>query len=87
MRVELQSSLEDLADFLLEKKIFLLIDEAYYEFSDLNCLELIKKYQNVILPRTFSKAWGAAACRVGYALSSKENIKQLEKVRLTYHLG
>jgi len=82
--VELKSSLEDLANFLLKKKIYLLIDEAYIEFSSLNCLDLIKQYQNVILTRTFSKAWGAAGCRVGYALSTKANIVRLEKVRLTY---
>ena len=48
------------AFFLKSRDIALLIDEAYVEFAPGDCLELVKKYNNLFISRTFSKAWGAA---------------------------
>ena len=76
--------LEDFVKYLQRKSILFLIDEAYVEFAPGNCLSFIKKYNNVVISRTFSKAWGAAGCRLGYLLSQKDNIKEISKVKLTY---
>src|SRR5258705_7777004 len=46
-----------------------IIDEAYVDFSDQQFISLINCYHNLILVRTFSKAWGLSNLRVGYALS------------------
>ena len=54
------------------RDIALLIDEAYVEFAPGDCLELVKKYNNLFISRTFSKAWGAAGCRLGYLISQKK---------------
>jgi len=78
------SEVEELAKYLCKKEIVLLIDEAYVEFAPGNCLELVKKYNNVVISRTFSKAWGAAGCRLGYLISQPQNIKFISKVKLTY---
>ena len=61
-----------------------MIDEAYVEFAPGDCLKLIEQFNNVVISRTFSKAWGAAGCRIGYLLSQKNNIDQISKVKLTY---
>lgn len=58
-----------------------LVDEAYYEFSGRTCVELISRFPNIIITRTFSKAFGLAALRVGYLLASSVHIAELAKVR------
>ncbi|MDY6959952.1 MAG: aminotransferase class I/II-fold pyridoxal phosphate-dependent enzyme, partial [Halobacteriota archaeon] len=44
------------------------VDEAYVEFADRSLLHLVKEYENVIITRTFSKAFGLAGLRIGYAV-------------------
>ena len=58
-----------------------LLDEAYFHYSEITGISLIKKYENLIITRTFSKAWGLAGIRVGYAISNPENISQLRKLK------
>ena len=67
--------------------IILLIDEAYVDFSPGTLLPLIKEYNNVVISRTFSKAFGAAGIRVGYLLGSRKLIDVVTKVQLTYPLS
>lgn len=57
------------------KKILLAIDEVYYPFGKDTCLSLIKKCKNLVIMRSFSKAYGLAGARIGYLISSKDNIK------------
>ena len=64
------------------------IDEAYIDFTEEESLAgLIKKFSNLIVLRTMSKAYGIAALRVGYLLSQKENIKNLYKVKPVYEVS
>lgn len=63
------------------KKTWFLIDEAYIEFSHSSCLDLIEEHQNLVIFRTFSKAFGLAGIRIGYVLSNKKNINEFNKVR------
>ena len=51
-------------------KLFI-IDEAYYEFSNKTCVSLVKKYNNIIVTRTFSKAFSLASIRLGYICSNE----------------
>lgn len=60
---------------------FFFIDEAYIDFASENSIKLIEKYDNVIIFRTFSKAFGLASLRIGYVISSDKNIMYLNKVR------
>lgn len=64
-----------------------LIDEAYGEFAGVSCVSLIEKYENVVILRTFSKAFGLAGARIGYALGSKTCIEDLKNVSLPYSPG
>lgn len=63
----------------------ILLDETYYEFSKVSFIEEIEKHPNLILIRSFSKAFSAAGLRFGYAISSHESIRELRKVQTTFH--
>ena len=63
-------------------KLFI-IDEAYYEFSKKSCSELTKKYDNIIVTRTFSKAFSLASIRFGYICADDKLLKQINKIRNT----
>lgn len=57
------------------------IDEAYVDFGGETCLPLIKKYDNLLVTRTFSKSRCLAGGRLGYAFASPEIIADLEKIK------
>lgn len=65
------------------------IDEAYIEFAGLqNSMQSIaKEYPNVIIIRTFSKAWGLAGIRLGYIISNEHNIQHLATYRNAYSVN
>ena len=69
-----------------EKDIILLIDEAYVDFAPGTSLPLVMSFDNVVISRTFSKAFGAAGIRVGYLLGNPKLIETVTKVQLTYPL-
>ena len=64
-----------------------MIDEAYYGFTDVTTIELIDKYSNLIVGRTFSKALGMAGCRIGYLVSNDKVIEYLLKFRPMYEVN
>ena len=62
-------------------KTWFLIDEAYVEFYGDSLVPLAEKYTNLIIFRTFSKAFSLAGIRIGYIVSNSKNIKIINKVR------
>ena len=64
-----------------------LVDEAYVEFYGKSAVNLVKKYSNLIVARTFSKAYGLAGARVGYMIANKEVTKMIEKTYMPYHMN
>lgn len=73
---------------LAEHKVGLLVvDEAYIEFGGTSAIELLKTYKNLVILRTFSKAYGLAGSRVGYMLAHKEVIEMVERVKPPYNLN
>lgn len=64
-----------------------LVDEAYYEFCGKSCLELIRKFENVIITRTFSKAYGLAGLRIGYIVANSKTMGFLEKASSPYSVN
>jgi histidinol-phosphate aminotransferase len=82
--------LEDIETTLqkaLKKDTIVFVDEAYYEFSRVTAAPLLKKYPNLIISRTFSKAFGLAALRIGYLIANKKYIKEMLKVRGPYDIN
>jgi len=63
-----------------------LIDEAYHHFSTATMINYINRYQNLIIVRTFSKAFGLASLRMGLLISCKKIIEQLYKVKLVHEI-
>lgn len=61
--------------------VLFIIDEAYYEFVDSSASSLVASYENIIICRTFSKAFGLASFRIGYAIASRHNMEGLRKLR------
>lgn len=70
----------------LPEEILVVVDEAYFEFSQRTLAGELLQHPNWIILRTFSKAFRLAAMRVGYCIAHPNAIAILEKVRLPYNL-
>jgi histidinol-phosphate aminotransferase len=64
----------------------LLIDEAYVDFADDNCLDLVREFPNVVISRTFSKAYSLAGLRFGYAIAQEQVVHEMLKVKDSYNV-
>ena len=67
-----------------KKKILLVVDEAYYMFGAPTAASLIKKFNNIIILRTFSKSLGIPSVRFGFILANKKIISIMNSYRLSY---
>lgn len=79
-----KNSLEKL---LSSSDVPVIVDEAYFEFTEETVADLVNRYDNLIVVRTFSKAFGLAGLRVGYLLSSISTTSLLNKVRPPNSVG
>ena len=80
-----QFKLEDVETLAKAFSGIVILDEAYGEFADYSLVPRISEFQNMIILRTFSKAFGLAALRLGYAVANPELAKILtEKAPLPY---
>ncbi len=64
----------------------LVVDEAYADFARENALELVRRHDNVIVTRTFSKSYALAGMRLGLAIARPEVIEALDKIRDHYNI-
>ncbi|MDD2331168.1 MAG: histidinol-phosphate transaminase [Candidatus Cloacimonetes bacterium] len=78
-----EDQLRKIVESLRDKLV--LIDETYYEFSDSTFAGELDRHPNLILTRSFSKAFSGAGLRFGYAISQEQNIFSLKKVLTTFH--
>lgn len=62
-----------------------IMDEAYMAFCGESCMELVKKYNNLLVTRTFSKSHSLAGLRVGFGIASKEIIDDLNKLKYSFN--
>ena len=58
-----------------------IVDEAYYEFAKQSCSHLVVSHKNLIVTRTFSKAFGLASVRLGYCMGHPDTLSHLRKIR------
>lgn len=85
---------DEVASFIkaVPENVLIVMDEAYHEYAQiseryLESLKYVKERKNVILLRTFSKAYGLAGLRVGYGIGTKEIISMLERVRQPFNVN
>ena len=70
------------------KGIALIVDEAYIEYTNLkSAVSLVKRYDNLFVTRTFSKAYGLANFRIGYVVASEENVRWVSKLVLDFPIS
>jgi histidinol-phosphate aminotransferase len=77
-----KARIKELADRL---PCALVVDEAYGDFADENCLDLVKANERVIVTRSFSKSYALAGLRFGFAVAQPHVIEQLLKVKDSYN--
>lgn len=84
---------QELLSFLdqVPAQVLVLLDEAYFEYvaeADYpNGIELVNQYPNLVVTRTFSKAYGLASLRVGFGISSPELADLLNRVRPPFNVN
>ncbi|MBU0536526.1 MAG: histidinol-phosphate transaminase [Nanoarchaeota archaeon] len=64
-----------------------IIDEAYYQFYGKSAKNLIRRYGNIVILQTFSKAFGLAGLRIGCIISNKDCISEISKVLSPYSVN
>ncbi|MDR4509269.1 MAG: histidinol-phosphate transaminase [Candidatus Brocadiaceae bacterium] len=64
----------------------LVVDEAYADFADANCLELVKQHSNVLILRTLSKSYSLAGIRLGFGIAHESLIQGMMKVKDSYNV-
>ena len=62
-----------------------IMDEAYMAFCGDSCMELVKRYPNLLVTRTFSKSHSLAGLRVGFGIAQKEIIEDLNKLKFSFN--
>jgi histidinol-phosphate aminotransferase len=71
--------------------VLVVVDEAYFEYVDMpeygSALSLLNQYPNLVITRTFSKAYGLASLRVGYAISHPDVADVINRVRQPFNIN
>ena len=78
---------EDVLKFVENCPALCIVDEAYMDFWDESILDVADKYENLIVLRTLSKAYGAAAIRAGFAIGHRSLIDALSVARSPYNVN
>ncbi len=63
----------------------LLVDEAYVDFADTNCIDLVRTNERILVSRSLSKSYALAGLRFGYVVAQPQVIEQLQKVKDSYN--
>lgn len=72
---------------LLQTGVIVVVDEAYFEFSDITVARLVTQYPNLVVLRTFSKWAGLAGLRVGYGIFPVDIAKDIMKIKQPYNVN
>jgi histidinol-phosphate aminotransferase len=80
---------EDILQLCRTYNSIVVVDEAYIDFSEptASVINEINNYRNLVVMRTFSKAWGLAGVRLGYCAVNEEIISYLFKVKAPYNIN
>jgi histidinol-phosphate aminotransferase len=73
------------AELAKKCKGLVLVDEAYADFAEENCVDLVKEFANVVVSRSLSKAYSLAGLRFGFAIGQPRVIDEMMKVKDSYN--
>lgn len=76
-----------LRTILTQHRGMVIVDQAYIEFGGYNAIPLISTFPNLLVARTFSKAFAGAGLRVGYCTGNVDVIAEISKIKLPYNLN
>ena len=76
---------DDVAALAARTDALVLVDEAYVDFGEGSCLDLLARHENVLVTRTLSKGYGLAGLRFGYGIASPLIVEQMTKVKDSYN--
>ena len=79
--------LGEIESVLHQVNCLVVVDQAYLEFGGEDCVPLLNQYPNLLILRTFSKAFSLAGLRVGYLLANPDVLRQMQKVKQPYNLN
>ena len=77
----------DLTRLLESTDAIVIVDEAYAEFNDHTAIDLLDRHTNLIVLKTLSKAFGAAAIRVGCLIAHPELVRHIHKIKLPFDIN
>ena len=77
---------EDIKTVLKSTDALVVVDEAYFEFSGVNNVELLEDHENLFILRTFSKVMGLAGMRIGYGIGNEEFIEYMHRIKPVFSL-
>lgn len=73
-------------EYTKNSQTIVLVDEAYVDFSEVDMLKHINTYNNLLIVRTMSKAFGIASVRIGFVLGCKEIIEEVYRVKPVHEI-
>jgi histidinol-phosphate aminotransferase len=76
---------KDLAKICKDQNGIIILDEAYIDFAEETALNLIKRFPNVIISRTFSKSYSLCSQRIGYFIAHPKLITAIDRIRDSYN--
>ncbi len=82
-----QTSRERLIEYLEFWPGMIVVDECYYEYSGETVVDLIHRYENLLVFRSLSKGFGLSGLRVGYAVACRKNIDWMERHAMTFPIN
>lgn len=71
---------EAVLDVIASTEAIVVVDEAYVEYADYHLASRVEEFENLVILRTFSKAWGLAGLRLGYAFAPRDIVEWLVSV-------
>jgi histidinol-phosphate aminotransferase len=77
----------DLRNILRYHTGFCILDQAYVEFGGYNAMSLLNEFPNLVITRTFSKAFSAAGLRLGYLSGTPAVVREINKIKLPYNIN
>ena len=79
--------LSEIESLIKDFQGIIILDEAYVDFIGISGVDLIKKYKNLIVLRSFSKSYSSAGLRLGIAFADKKIIQYMKKIQNIYSVG